>query len=88
MNLTMLMEAIEWMKKRLKIVRPDSESGIMYNKIIELLKEKEPIAPVKMEAIADDGSKFFKYYCHHCHGRIFPVFKYCPECGQKVKWDE
>ena len=44
---------------------------------LELLKEQEPVEPIKLE-------NWWK--CPSCSGNIVCNMKYCPGCGRKVKW--
>lgn len=45
---------------------------------IALLKEQEPVEPIKLE-------NWWK--CPSCSGNIVYNMKYCPGCGRKVKWE-
>ena len=49
------------------------------DEIISLLKEQEPVKPIRLE-------NWWK--CPSCSGNIVANMKYCPGCGRKVKWDE
>ena len=46
---------------------------------IALLKEQEPVKPIRLENW---------YKCPSCSGNIVSNMEYCPRCGRKVKWDE
>lgn len=54
---------------------------------LELLKEQEPIAPKLIKMYPHDI-----YECGNCGHRSVGSkdykAKYCPECGQAVKWNE
>ena len=54
---------------------------------LSLLKEQEPIAPKLIKMYPHDI-----YECGNCGHRSVGSkdykAKYCPECGQAVKWDE
>ena len=54
-------------------------------KILELLKEREPKPPVVKEN--SYGWKF--YYCPSCGKEFYQnnKFSFCEKCGQEVKWD-
>ncbi len=51
---------------------------------LELLKEQEPVKPVKEQIF----SSIFGLVCGACN---FPLlsdsYMYCPRCGKKVKWE-
>ncbi len=48
-------------------------------KILALLKEQEPVKPIRLENW---------WRCPSCSGNIVANMKYCPGCGSEVKWDE
>ena len=48
-------------------------------KIIATLKEQEPVEPIKLE-------NWWK--CPSCSGNIVSNMKYCPRCGNELKWYE
>ena len=54
---------------------------------LALLKEQEAIEPVKIPWLHSDGSVSEKYRCGSCDLSIFPSYKFCPFCGQAVKWE-
>lgn len=58
-----------------------------FEEAISLLKEQEPIAPKLIKMYPHDI-----YECGNCGHRSVGSkdykAKYCPECGQAVKWDE
>ena len=79
----------EWCKKNCPYY-PDCSGGGACNYVISLLKEQEPV-----KAVADGED----YRCNNCGtligwtawepGGIEKVkYKFCPECGRSVKWDE
>ena len=47
------------------------------NDILSLLKEQEPVKPIRLE-------NWWK--CASCCGNIVANMKYCPRCGRSVKW--
>lgn len=51
---------------------------LVANNALNLLKEQEPVEPIKLE-------NWWK--CPSCSGNIIFNMKYCPGCGRKVKWD-
>ena len=53
--------------------------------ILELLKEQEPI-PCGEKIKAGDVILDF-YECGYCKNAIRKPWKYCPFCGQAVKWE-
>lgn len=55
-------------------------------KILELLKEQEPI-PCGEKIKAGDVMLDF-YECGYCKNAIRKPWKYCPFCGKAVKWDD
>lgn len=48
------------------------------DEIISLLKEQEPVKPIRLE-------NWWK--CPSCSGNIVANMKYCPGCRRSVKWD-
>ncbi len=58
------------------------KSGIKYiDDALELLKEQEPVKPTYEDYF---GNKIAR--CGKCNGYIVR-YKYCPGCGQAVKWE-
>ena len=56
---------------------------------LALLKEREPVKPIRINSITDGFS--FAYACGKCCyflPRIGIAAKYCTNCGTAVKWDE
>ena len=58
-----------------------------WKRLKELLKEQEAIEPLKIPWLHSDGSVSEKYRCGSCDLSIFPSYKFCPFCGQAVKWE-
>jgi hypothetical protein len=54
---------------------------------IALLKEQEAVEPKKTAYQRVDHTIACRYRCGTCDMSIFPSYKYCPFCGQAVKWD-
>lgn len=54
---------------------------------LELLKEQEAVEPKKTAYQRVDHTIAFRYRCGTCNMSIFPSYKYCPFCGQAVKWE-
>ena len=52
-----------------------------------LLKEQEAVVPKKTAYQRVDHTIAYRYRCGTCDMSIFPSYKYCPFCGQAVKWD-
>lgn len=48
------------------------------DEIISLLKEQEPVKPIRLENW---------WECPSCSGNIVANMKYCPGCGRSVEWD-
>lgn len=45
---------------------------------IALLREQEPVKPIKREDLL---------FCGGCKTAIYNFLNYCPRCGKKVDWD-
>lgn len=54
---------------------------------LELLKEQEMVEPKKTAYQRVDHTIAYRYRCGTCDMSIFPSYKYCPFCGQAVKWE-
>jgi rRNA maturation endonuclease Nob1 len=54
---------------------------------LELLKEQEAVEPKKTAYQRVDHTIACRYRCGTCDMSIFPSYKYCPFCGQAVKWE-
>ena len=54
---------------------------------IALLKEQEAVEPKKTAYQRVDHITAYRYRCGTCDMSIFPSYKYCPFCGQEVKWE-
>jgi len=54
---------------------------------LELLKEQEAVEPEKTAYQRVDHTIACRYRCGTCGMSIFPSYKYCPFCGQAVKWE-
>jgi hypothetical protein len=55
--------------------------------VLALLKEQEAVEPKKTAYQRVDHTIAYRYRCGTCDMSIFPSYKYCPFCGQAVKWD-
>ena len=55
--------------------------------VLELLKEQEVVEPKKTAYQRVDHIIAYRYRCGTCDMSIFPSYKYCPFCGQAVKWE-
>lgn len=51
------------------------------------LKEQEAVEPKKTAYQRVDHTIACRYCCGMCGMSIFPSYKYCPFCGQAVKWE-
>ena len=82
---------IEVLSKTAKAVKELSEDAPIkislecVEDILELLKEQEPI-PCGEKIKAGDVILDF-YECGYCKNAIRKPWKYCPFCGQAVKWE-
>ena len=56
----------------------DSEAREIAKAALEMLKEQEPVEPIKLE-------NWWK--CPSCSGNIVSNMKYCPRCGRELKWE-
>ena len=61
--------------------------------IDELLKEQEAVKPIFIETTRTHEAGFMEVSikCGNCKSKVqyYPErWKYCPNCGRKVKWDE
>ena len=54
---------------------------------LALLKEQEAVEPKKTAYQRVDHTIACRYRCGTCDMSIFPSYKYCPFCGQAVKWE-
>ena len=54
----------------------------LLERVLALLKEQEP-APVRYA----DGKKNHFIKCGSCNLDLMPDRKFCPRCGQAVKWE-
>jgi rubrerythrin len=61
---------------------------------LEQLNEQEAIPVDTQEAIQVDtkvigtlNGDMEVYCCRNCRTILDPAFDYCPNCGQKVKWE-
>lgn len=59
--------------------------------ILLLLKEQEEqeeqAMPVDTKVIGGDCGDIEVYCCRACRFQLDPVFHFCPNCGQAVKWN-
>jgi len=55
------------------------DSSPLRRDALELLKEQEPVKPIRLENW---------WECPSCGGNIVANMKYCPGCGRSVKWNE
>lgn len=62
---------------------------IMQRDALSLLKAQEPVEPKQKEFLIGyhNKGKYVKSCCGVCGNAIEINYKYCPECGRKVKWD-
>ena len=88
-TIALLKEQEEWLRKfqkdKDKLCLEVSEWKHKYHD--RPLKEQEAIEPVKIPWLHSDGSVSEKYRCGSCDLSIFPSYKFCPFCGQAVKWE-
>lgn len=58
---------------------------------IHCIKESEPIIPIAQgddSYMCDNCGETVGWEEMNCGGISMVKYKYCPECGMKVKWDE
>ena len=55
---------------------------------LALLKEQGTVEPKKTAYQRVDHTIAYRYRCGTCDMNIFSSYKYCPFCGQAVKWNE
>ena len=73
----------------------DDEYTVGYNNGLEagknialtLLKGQEEVEPKKTAYQRVDHKIAYRYRCGVCDQSIFPSYKFCPFCGQAVKWE-
>lgn len=74
---------------------PDFESAAADLDMLGELVEKE--TPKKIQFNVPQQPFLRKKYgknarydgiCPSCHKSIFPGYKYCPNCGQKLRWED
>lgn len=72
---------LKWLKGYDNTVIGGKTVGEILDEINDLLKEQEPIKPVRNLGITR---------CGNCNYEIdrYDGVKYCPNCGRAVKWDE
>lgn len=58
----------------------------MLNRVRYEVRKSVPVAPKITEPVSKKYSRF--YSCGQCGHDITPgyFFKYCPDCGRKIKW--
>ena len=54
---------------------------------LELLKKQEAVKPKETAYQRVDHKIAYRYRCGVCDQSIFPSYKFCPFCGQAVKWE-
>lgn len=62
-------------------------SSSMFHEMCDMLKEQEAVEPKKTAYQRVDNIIAYRYRCGMCDMSIFPSYKYCPFCGQAVKWE-
>ena len=50
---------------------------------LELLKEQEAVKPRRI-----DGKRNHFIKCGNCNDDLMTGYKFCPNCGKAVKWNE
>ena len=68
-----------------ELAQNDEELLEMYTDVIGLLKEQEPIEPIRMH-ISESKRKDY-YRCGKCGDDIYFEQNFCVTCGREVKWD-
>ena len=62
--------------------------SIMRETINALKEQKEQAIPVDTKMIGAVWGDMEVYCCRACRFQLDPVFHFCPNCGNGVKWDE
>lgn len=55
----------------------------VYDNALELLKEQEPVKPVRFQP--GTGNPMLK--CGGCLEDLKSIYNYCPWCGRKLNWE-
>lgn len=54
---------------------------------LNLLKEQEPVEPIKSKLSFTRGFMWEIWDCGCCGNQLRSFAKYCDQCGQAVKWE-
>lgn len=54
---------------------------------LNLLKEQEPVEPIKSKLSFTHGFMLEIWDCGCCGNQLRSFAKYCDQCGQAVKWE-
>jgi hypothetical protein len=54
---------------------------------LELLKEQEPVKPIKSKLSFTRGFMWEIWDCGCCGNQLRSFAKYCDQCGRAVKWE-
>lgn len=71
--------------KNLKILDRESEA---ISTAILALEKQDPKVVVKGVVKAGDKIHHYTFACPMCHTEFEGSWRYCPVCGQKLKWEE
>lgn len=82
----------------LEKIKTGVDAYCVYDEDLEVLKELvEKETPKKIQFNVPQQPFLRKKYgknarydgiCPSCHKSIFPGYKYCPNCGQKLRWED
>lgn len=83
---------------KLEKIKTGVDAYCVYDEDLEVLKELvEKETPKKIQFNVPQQPFLRKKYgknarydgiCPSCHKSIFPGYKYCPNCGQKLRWED
>lgn len=70
----------------------DTQGGYcpVYDDVITLLKEQEPVEPVEVQDVhypIRDPHRTIGWKCGNCGEDINSAMNYCPECGREQNWN-
>lgn len=58
-----------------------------FSDALKLLKEQEPVKPIKSKLSFTHGFNWDIWDCGCCGNQLRSFAKYCDQCGQAVKWE-
>ena len=66
----------------------EKEKNEMLMELTGALLKALPRIPKRQIARLSTGKTMAAYHCGNCGSMIFRDQRYCPACGQKVRWEE